>query len=159
VNGAESLLAAITRNGIDVCFANPGTSELHFVAALDHAAGIRLGTDLAGCGVPRRGRRGRAHRPHRPGQTASLILPADVSWTTLTPEPSAAVVTVSPPPPVSAAAIDAAARSPNERDHAAGRRRGCRNRLSNQINRGRGWKPSGRPAAQALCRPALLRAG
>ena len=41
MNGAESLLAAITRNGIDVCFANPGTSELHFVAALDHAGGMR----------------------------------------------------------------------------------------------------------------------
>jgi hypothetical protein len=41
VNGAESLLAAMTRNGIDVCFANPGTSELHFVAALDRAGGMR----------------------------------------------------------------------------------------------------------------------
>src|SRR5215475_15765688 len=29
------------RNGIDVCFANPGTSELHFVAALDRAGGMR----------------------------------------------------------------------------------------------------------------------
>src|SRR6266516_2930219 len=41
VNGAESLLAAMTRNGIDVCFANPGTSELHFVAALDRTGGMR----------------------------------------------------------------------------------------------------------------------
>jgi len=41
VNGAESLLAALTRNGIDVCFANPGTSELHFVAALDRTEGMR----------------------------------------------------------------------------------------------------------------------
>ena len=41
MNGAESLLAAMTRNGIDVCFANPGTSELHFVAALDHVGGMR----------------------------------------------------------------------------------------------------------------------
>ena len=41
MNGAESLLAAMTRNGIDVCFANPGTSELHFVAALDRAGGMR----------------------------------------------------------------------------------------------------------------------
>jgi hypothetical protein len=41
VNGADSLLAAMTRNGIDVCFANPGTSELHFVAALDRAGGMR----------------------------------------------------------------------------------------------------------------------
>src|SRR5262252_4790739 len=31
----------MARNGIDVCFANPGTSELHFVAALDRAGGMR----------------------------------------------------------------------------------------------------------------------
>ena len=41
MNGAESLLAAMTRNGIDVCFANPGTSEMHFVAALDRVPGMR----------------------------------------------------------------------------------------------------------------------
>ncbi len=41
MNGAESLLATLTRNGIDVCFANPGTSELHFVAALDRTEGMR----------------------------------------------------------------------------------------------------------------------
>jgi acetolactate synthase-1/2/3 large subunit len=41
VNGAQSLLATLTRNGIDICFANPGTSEMHFVAALDHAEGMR----------------------------------------------------------------------------------------------------------------------
>jgi acetolactate synthase-1/2/3 large subunit len=45
-----------------------------------------------------------------PGRIASLILPADVSWTPLTTEPPAAVVAAPPPPPVSAAAIDAAAR-------------------------------------------------
>jgi acetolactate synthase I/II/III large subunit len=41
MNGAESLLAALTRNGVEVCFANPGTSEVHFVAALDRAGGMR----------------------------------------------------------------------------------------------------------------------
>ncbi len=41
MNGAQSLLATLTRNGIEVCFANPGTSEMHFVAALDQAAGMR----------------------------------------------------------------------------------------------------------------------
>ena len=41
MNGAQSLLATLTRNGIDICFANPGTSEMHFVAALDHAEGMR----------------------------------------------------------------------------------------------------------------------
>jgi len=28
--------------GVDVCFANPGTSEMHFVAALDRVEGMRL---------------------------------------------------------------------------------------------------------------------
>jgi acetolactate synthase I/II/III large subunit len=41
MNGAQSLLATLTRNGIEVCFANPGTSEMHFVAALDQADGMR----------------------------------------------------------------------------------------------------------------------
>lgn len=41
MNGAESLLETLTGNGIEVCFANPGTSEMHFVAALDRQPGIR----------------------------------------------------------------------------------------------------------------------
>jgi len=35
MNGAQALVAALTDSGVDVCFANPGTSEMHFVAALD----------------------------------------------------------------------------------------------------------------------------
>jgi acetolactate synthase-1/2/3 large subunit len=41
MNGAESLLATLVNNGIEVCFANPGTSEMHFVAALDEVEGMR----------------------------------------------------------------------------------------------------------------------
>jgi len=41
MNGAESLLTTLMNNGIDVCFANPGTSEMHFVAALDEVEGMR----------------------------------------------------------------------------------------------------------------------
>ena len=41
MNGAESLAAALTDNGVDTCFSNPGTSEMHFVAALDGATRIR----------------------------------------------------------------------------------------------------------------------
>jgi acetolactate synthase-1/2/3 large subunit len=41
MNGAESLVATLAGSGVDVCFANPGTSEMHFVAALDHVAGVR----------------------------------------------------------------------------------------------------------------------
>lgn len=41
MNGAQSLVATLIRSGIDTCFANPGTSEMHFVAALDQTPGIR----------------------------------------------------------------------------------------------------------------------
>ena len=41
VNGAESLVRALLNADVDVCFANPGTSEMHFVAALDQVEGMR----------------------------------------------------------------------------------------------------------------------
>jgi acetolactate synthase I/II/III large subunit len=41
MNGAESLVHTLIAGGIEVCFANPGTSEMHFVAALDRIPGIR----------------------------------------------------------------------------------------------------------------------
>jgi acetolactate synthase-1/2/3 large subunit len=34
-SGAESLVQTFTDAGVNVCFTNPGTSEMHFVAALD----------------------------------------------------------------------------------------------------------------------------
>ena len=34
-SGAESLVQAFVDSGVEVCFTNPGTSEMHFVAALD----------------------------------------------------------------------------------------------------------------------------
>ena len=40
-NGAEALLTTLVGSGVEVCFANPGTSEMHFVAALDSVAGMR----------------------------------------------------------------------------------------------------------------------
>jgi acetolactate synthase-1/2/3 large subunit len=194
VNGAESLLGALTRNGIDVCFANPGTSEMHFVAALDHTKGMRcvlglfegvltgaadgyarmadrpastllhLGPGLAN-GLSNLHNAMRAQSPvvniigdhatyHRhydapltsdiegtarpfshwvrtspnaeslaadaaaavaaartaPGRVASLILPADASWTPLTTEASPAEAFVPTPPQVPDAAIEGAAR-------------------------------------------------
>ena len=36
VNGAESLVAALSDAGVEICFANPGTSEMHFLAALEN---------------------------------------------------------------------------------------------------------------------------
>jgi len=41
MNGAESLVRTLADAGVDVCFSNPGTSEMHFVAALDSVAGVR----------------------------------------------------------------------------------------------------------------------
>src|SRR5215472_3178514 len=199
MNGAQSLLGTLTRNRVEVCFANPGTSEMHFVAALDHAGGMRcvlglfegvvtgaadgyarmadhpastllhLGPGLANglanlhnamCAqspvVNIIGDHATYHRHYDapltsdiegtarpfshwvrtspnadslaadaaaavaaartpPGRVASLILPADASWTPLTTGssptgPSPAGAAVPAPPQASAAAIDAAAR-------------------------------------------------
>ena len=41
MNGAESLLATMVGAGMDACFANPGTSEMHFLAAVDRAPGLK----------------------------------------------------------------------------------------------------------------------
>ena len=41
MNGARALLSTLVDAGVDVCFANPGTSEMHFVAALDDVPAIR----------------------------------------------------------------------------------------------------------------------
>jgi acetolactate synthase-1/2/3 large subunit len=41
MNGAESLLSTARAAGIEVCFANFGTSEMHLVTALDAVPGIR----------------------------------------------------------------------------------------------------------------------
>ena len=41
MNGAESLVRTLVHNKVDVCFTNPGTSEMHFVAALDKVPGIK----------------------------------------------------------------------------------------------------------------------
>ena len=41
MNGAESLVHTLLGCGVDTCFTNPGTSEMHFVAALDRVPGMR----------------------------------------------------------------------------------------------------------------------
>lgn len=41
MNGAQALINTLVDGGVDVCFANPGTSEMHFVAALDTVAQMR----------------------------------------------------------------------------------------------------------------------
>ena len=41
MNGAESLVRAARAAGIEVCFSNPGTSEMPLVAAFDSEPGLR----------------------------------------------------------------------------------------------------------------------
>ncbi|PWW21114.1 acetolactate synthase-1/2/3 large subunit [Geodermatophilus normandii] len=41
MNGAQALIRTLVDAGVDVCFANPGTSEMHFVAALDDVPEMR----------------------------------------------------------------------------------------------------------------------
>ncbi|MGI8757143.1 MAG: acetolactate synthase large subunit [Acidimicrobiales bacterium] len=41
MNGAQALIRTLVDAGVDVCFMNPGTSEMHFVAALDDVPAMR----------------------------------------------------------------------------------------------------------------------
>ena len=41
MNGAQTVVQTLVDSGVEVCFANPGTSEMHFVAALDQVDGMR----------------------------------------------------------------------------------------------------------------------
>ncbi len=41
MNGAEALIATAISEGVEICFANPGTTEMPFVAAFDSMPGVR----------------------------------------------------------------------------------------------------------------------
>ncbi|MGY8963336.1 MAG: thiamine pyrophosphate-binding protein, partial [Rhodospirillales bacterium] len=41
MNGADALIETLVENGIDTCFANPGTTETHIVGAIDRTNRIR----------------------------------------------------------------------------------------------------------------------
>ncbi|MBM3675443.1 MAG: acetolactate synthase large subunit [Actinobacteria bacterium] len=41
MNGAQALIRTLVDAGVDVCFTNPGTSEMHFVAAVDSVPEMR----------------------------------------------------------------------------------------------------------------------
>jgi len=41
MNGADAVIATLADNGVEACFANPGTSEMQFVSALDRDPRIR----------------------------------------------------------------------------------------------------------------------
>src|SRR4026208_130497 len=68
MNGAESLVRTLLAGGVNVCFTNPGTSEMHFVAALDKVEGMRCLLALFG-GVVRGAADGYWRRLERPAAT------------------------------------------------------------------------------------------
>ena len=41
MNGAEALVRTLVQSGVELCLTNPGTSEMHFVAALDRVTEMR----------------------------------------------------------------------------------------------------------------------
>lgn len=41
MNGADAIKHTAARAGIDVCFANPGTTELYLVSVMDNVTGLR----------------------------------------------------------------------------------------------------------------------
>ncbi|AMD45360.1 acetolactate synthase large subunit [Bordetella holmesii] len=41
MNGSEAMVHTLLNHGVSVCFANPGTSEMHFVSALDRLPQMR----------------------------------------------------------------------------------------------------------------------
>jgi acetolactate synthase-1/2/3 large subunit len=47
VTGAESLIRTLIASGVQVCFANPGTTEVQFVVALDRVEGMRCVLGMA----------------------------------------------------------------------------------------------------------------
>src|SRR5206468_1807620 len=105
LNGAESLIRTLLACGVDTCFTNPGTSEMHFVAALDRVEGMRCvlalfegvvtgAADIEGIAracsrwvkttgfgsVAADAAAAVAESLAPPGGISTLILPADVSW-------------------------------------------------------------------------------
>ncbi len=68
MNGAQALIRTLVDSGVDVCFTNPGTSEMHFVAALDDVAEMRAVLGLFE-GVVTGAADGYARMADRPGAT------------------------------------------------------------------------------------------
>src|SRR3954470_22357911 len=67
-NGAQALLRTLVDAGVDTCFTNPGTSEMHFVAALDSVPEMRAILALFE-GVATGAADGYARMADRPGAT------------------------------------------------------------------------------------------
>ena len=76
MNGAESLIATLVNNDVEVCFTNPGRSEMHFVAASDEVEGMRCVLCLFE-GVLSGAADGYARMARKP---ASTLLHLEKSW-------------------------------------------------------------------------------
>lgn len=74
MNGAEALAKTLLAGEVDVCFANPGTSEMHFVAALDSHPRIRCVLGLFE-GVATGAADGYARMTRRPAATLTHLGP------------------------------------------------------------------------------------
>ncbi len=71
MKGTESLVRTLVSAGVEVCFANFGTSEMHFITALDKVGGIRCILELFE-GVVTAAADGYARMAEKPG--VSLVL-------------------------------------------------------------------------------------
>ena len=49
MSGAESMLQTLLNAGVEVCFANPGTSEMHMVSAIGKDQSMRSVLGLFEC--------------------------------------------------------------------------------------------------------------
>src|SRR3712207_3064062 len=67
-NGAQALIRTLVDSGVTTCFSNPGTSEMHFVAALDSVPETRAVLALFE-GVATGGADGYARMADRPAAT------------------------------------------------------------------------------------------
>src|SRR4051795_11847744 len=67
-NGAQALIRTLVDGGVNTCFSNPGTSEMHFVAALDSVPDMRAILALFE-GVATGAADGYARMADRPGAT------------------------------------------------------------------------------------------
>jgi acetolactate synthase-1/2/3 large subunit len=74
INGAETLVHTLLQGKVDICFANPGTSEMQFVAALDKVPGMRCVLGLFE-GVVTGAADGYARMTDRPASTLLHLAP------------------------------------------------------------------------------------
>ena len=116
MNGAECLLESLVASGVDVCFINPGTSEMHFVAALDaRPRDARRAHAVRGRGH-RRGRRLRPHaRAPRPRPSCTSGRGSATAWPTSTtpggPAPRWSTSSATTPPTTSSSTPPSSPRS------------------------------------------------